>query len=82
MSDEIKAGFLSLAYIIALAIGGSLANSNRLAGAIITIAATLGFVGILYASWRGDQKDKRLNRYIKHAGEQIEKACNSEPKAN
>lgn len=82
MSDESKAGVLSLAYIIALFIGGSLADSNKLAGAIICIAATVGFIGILYASWREDQKDKRLNRYTKHAGEQLEKACKSEPKAN
>jgi hypothetical protein len=78
MSDESKAGALSIAYIIIIFIGGSLADSNKLAGAIICIAATMGFIGILYASWLSEQKDKRLNRYMKHAGERAEKACSGQ----
>lgn len=62
MSDEVKAGTLTFIYIALLYVGGSVGDTNKLAGVVISIAATVAFIGILYGSWMLEQRDKREHR--------------------
>lgn len=62
MSDEVKAGIVTFGYIILMFIGGSVGDTNKLAGAVISIAATVAFIGILYGSWMLEQRDRREKR--------------------
>ena len=62
MSDEVKAGIVTFGYIILMFVGGSVGDTNKLAGAVISIAATLAFIGILYGSWMLEQRGKREKR--------------------
>jgi predicted PurR-regulated permease PerM len=73
MSDEGKAGMLTIAFAVGLFIGGLIGGA---VGAIIAITATLMFAGTLYSSWLIDRTTKRLSRYIKSSGEAIDREIN------
>lgn len=74
MSDETKAGIISGAYLGFLFLGCAIFEDNKTAAFILILAATLALIGILYASWLLDRKNKRLNRYIDHVDAEIRKA--------
>lgn len=70
MTDETKAGILTIAWSLGLLTGGIIGGA---AGAVIAVTATLIFTGTLYSSWLIERTERRLARYITHTGEQIEK---------
>ena len=70
MTDETKAGILTIAWSLGLLTGGIIGGA---VGAVIAVTATLIFTGTLYSSWLIDRTERRLARYITHTGEQIEK---------
>ncbi len=70
MSDESKAGILTIAWSLGLLTGGIIGGA---VGAVIAVTATLIFTGTLYSSWLIERTERRLARYITHTGEQIEK---------
>lgn len=70
MTDETKAGILTVAWSLGLLTGGIIGGA---VGAVIAVTATLIFIGTLYSSWLIEKTERRLARYITHTGEQIEK---------
>lgn len=70
MSDETKAGVLTAGWAIMIFIGGVI---NGAIGAMIAITATLIFGIVLYSSWLIQRTEKRLNRYINGASENIDR---------
>lgn len=70
MTDETKAGILTIAWSLGLMTGGIIGGA---VGAVIAVTATLIFTGTLYSSWLIERTERRLARYITHTGEQIEK---------
>lgn len=62
MKDETKAGILFGAFMAFILAGDSIAQTNKLAGVIIIITAIISFIGILYASWQVEQREKRNKR--------------------
>ena len=70
MTDETKAGILTIAWSLGLLTGGIIGGA---VGAVIAVTASLIFTGTLYSSWLIERTERRLDRYITHAGEQIEK---------
>ena len=70
MSDEMKAGILTITFVLGLMLGGLIGGSI---GAVIAVTATLMFGGTLYSSWLIQRTEKRLARYIEHTGKEIEK---------
>lgn len=70
MSDETKAGILTVSWSIGLFIGGLIGGA---VGAVIALTATLLFVGVLYSSWLIEKTERRLSRYITHTGRAIER---------
>ncbi len=70
MTDETKAGILTIAWSLGLLTGGIIGGA---VGAVIAVTATLIFTGTLYSSWLIERTERRLARYITHTGEQIEK---------
>ena len=79
MSDETKAGVLTAGWAIMIFIGGVI---NGAVGAMIAITATLIFGIVLYSSWLIQRTEKRLNRYINEASENIDREISGrkEPK--
>lgn len=79
MSDETKAGVLTAGWAIGIFIGGIV---NGAVGAMIAITATLVFGIVLYSSWLIQRTEKRLNRYINEASENIDREISGrkEPK--
>ena len=73
MSDETKAGILTVSWSIGLFIGGLIGGA---VGAVIALTATLLFVGVLYSSWLIEKTERRLSRYITHTGRAIEREHN------
>ena len=78
MSDETKAGILTVSWSIGLFIGGLIGGA---VGAVIALTATLLFVGVLYSSWLIEKTERRLSRYITHTGRAIEREHIREHKA-
>lgn len=78
MSDEAKAGLLTIAFALGLAVGGLIGGA---VGAIIALTDTLLFGGTLYSSWLIERTEKRLARYISHTGKAIEREHIREHKA-
>ena len=70
MSDEGKAGMLTIAFAVGLFIGGLIGGA---VGAVIAVTATLIFIGVLYSSWLIQRTERRLSRYITHTGRAIER---------
>ncbi len=70
MSDETRAGILTGAWTIGMFIGALIGGA---VGAVIAITSTLIFAGTLYSSWLIERTERRLNRYIKGAGESIDR---------
>lgn len=77
MTDETKAGILTIAWSLGLLTGGIIGGA---VGAVIAVTATLIFTGTLYSSWLIERTERRLARYITHTGEQIEKEHKKEVK--
>lgn len=79
MSDETKAGILTGAWAVAIFIGGLI---NGAIGAMIAITATLVFGIVLYSSWLIQRTERRLERYINGANENIDREASGrkEPK--
>lgn len=75
MSDEIKAGLLTITFALGLMLGGLIGGA---VGAIIALTATILFGGTLYSSWLIERTKKRLARYIAHTGSQIDREHNKQ----
>ena len=80
MSDTRKAVLLTVIYSLTVFVALGLKDAKY--SMVITMFATAAFFMVLYVSWRMEQQEKRLKRYIDHVGEQIRKESGNGSRKN